>query len=75
MTAVYEDDNIEPIDFESENYIMFTTILLILLIPLLTALFFRLLNWIPAIAGIILKVFAAFIVLYLIAAGIFALVE
>ena len=54
---------------------MFTTILLILLIPLLTALAFKFLDWIPTIAGIILKVFAAFVMLYLIAAGIFVLVE
>ena len=54
---------------------MFTTILLILLIPLLTALAFKFLDWIPAVATILIKLFAVFVVLYLIAAGIFILIE
>ena len=54
---------------------MFTTILLILLIPLLTALAFKFLDWIPVVAGIVIKLFAVFVVLYLIVAGIFMLIE
>ena len=54
---------------------MFTTILLILLIPLLTALAFKFLDWIPAVAMIVIKLFVVFVVLYLIAAGIFILIE